>query len=306
VFRPAIDGAQLRARELSESGNDKVSIEVVGAETGDPEMQATLLTEAVAEGGVSGVAISCNAFGNESLTAALAAVQEKGIPVFAWDSDCGSRDGFYSLDNLAAGKLAAQLLAKEIGDKGNVAVLSGSPTDDNIVKRTAGFKDEMAANHPNITVVETINCDPPGQDHLCPPKIDQVMMDHEVDGWFFAAVWMRIMARGDTREGLPEKIPPATLWQEAAKAGTVKTVALDSFTEALPFVEDGRIQVLIGQKYWGWGYDTIGILYEHVDKGEKLPDFIDSGTDIICEANVDQYSAAWASNDFSLELPACM
>jgi ribose transport system substrate-binding protein len=305
VFRPAIDGATLRGRELADLGNDRVTVEVVAPEKTDADTQGTMLAEALAKGGVSGIAIACSTTTSETLNAALTDAKEAGIPIVAWDSDCAVRDAYYSFDNAGAGRLAAQLLSKELNGKGNVAVLTGAVDEANLIARLAGFTEELEQNHPDVKLVSTVSCHPLSEDHLCPPKIDAAMQENEVDGWFFAAVWMRIMARGDTRADLPEKIPAAELWQAAAKSGDVKTVALDSMKEALPFVDDGRIQVLIGQKYWGWGYDTIGLLYDTLMKEKSLSGFVDSGTDLICEANVGEYEAAWASNDFSVELPSC-
>ncbi len=305
VFRPAIDGAALRATELTAMGSDTVTVEVVAPEETDADKQGTLLAEALAKGGVSGIAIACSTTTSDTLNTALTNAKDAGIPIIAWDSDCAVRDAYYSLDNKAAGVLAAKTLSAELGGQGNVAVLTGALDEKNLMDRVAGFTEELAANHPNVKLVSTVSCHPVSEDHLCPPKLDAAMTDEQIDGWFFAAVWMRIMARGDTRADLPEKIPAAELWQAAAKDGTCKTVALDSLTEALPFVEDGRIQALIGQKYWGWGYDTIGLLYDAMANEKALSGFVDSGADLICEANVEEYDAAWTSNDFSVDLPSC-
>ena len=49
----------------------------------------------------------------------------------------------------------------------------------------------------------------------------------------------------------------------------------------LPLLENGTVQGLIGQKYFGWGYDGIGIMYDHVVHGIALPPFIDSGFDLL-------------------------
>jgi hypothetical protein len=60
---------------------------------------------------------------------------------------------------------------------------------------------------------------------------------------------------------------------------------------------------LVGQKYCGWGYDIIDILYRRVVKGEKFPDWIDSGMDIITKKNVDAMIRAWLLKDFKTPLP---
>lgn len=304
VFGPAIDGARVRARELTEAGPHRVEILIAAPEAQDAMMQSDIITAGAAAGEFDALAISCTSAADQ--IAAVDAVAAT-VPVIAWDSDCtgSARDAFYSLDNTAAGRLAARLLARQIGDSGQVAILVDNQTG-NLGARVAGFQAELAASHPGITVARIVECGAPAQDHLCPTLLEAAMTDFpDLRGWFFASTWMRILARGSTRPDLPEPIPPATQWQAESMAGTIHTVAIDSLPEALPFVRDGRIDALIGQRYWGWGYDTVDLLYEMLIDGTAPPAFIDSGTDVVCANNVEQYASSWTSNDFSLALPDC-
>ena len=58
-----------------------------------------------------------------------------------------------------------------------------------------------------------------------------------------------------------------TQFLAATAAGTLKCVAWDTLSMQLPLLENGTVQGLIGQKYFGWGYDGIGIMYDHVVHG---------------------------------------
>ncbi len=53
------------------------------------------------------------------------------------------------------------------------------------------------------------------------------------------------------------------------------------------------MQVLLGQKYFGWGSESVRLLADI--KAGKMPanPIIDSGVDIVTSANVDQYVTSW-------------
>ncbi|RWQ62055.1 MAG: sugar ABC transporter substrate-binding protein, partial [Mesorhizobium sp.] len=62
---------------------------------------------------------------------------------------------YIASDNILGGEIAARALAKAIGDKGKVYVSNVKPGISTTDQREEGFKKEMAANHPGITVLET-------------------------------------------------------------------------------------------------------------------------------------------------------
>jgi hypothetical protein len=54
------------------------------------------------------------------------------------------------------------------------------------------------------------------------------------------------------------------------------------------------VQVLIGQKYFGWGAEPVKLLRDFI-KNKKTPAnaIIDSGVDVVTAKNVDEYMAMW-------------
>ena len=93
------------------------------------------------------------------------------------------------------------------------------------------------------------------------------------------------------------------LWEEAALNNDLVTVAFDTLPVELELVQDGYLAGLVGQKYWGWGYDTVTMLYEHILLDREFESFTNSGMDIVTPLNVDAMAAAWESNDFTQPLP---
>src|SRR3990172_13218479 len=82
-------------------------------------------------------------------------------------------------------------------------------------------------------------------------------------------------------------------------AGTLKAVSWDTLWMQLPLLENGTVQGLIGQKYFGWGYDGAGILYDHVVNGIALPPFIDSGYDLLTTPEeAAEFATKWETQNF--------
>ena len=99
---------------------------------------------------------------------------------------------------------------------------------------------------------------------------DQLTPMPDLGGIFFIGGWPLF---GDVN-AMPQFLA-------ATAAGTLKAVSWDTLSMQLPLLENGTVQGLIGQKYFGWGYDGIGIMYDHVVNGIALPPFIDSGFDLL-------------------------
>ena len=93
------------------------------------------------------------------------------------------------------------------------------------------------------------------------------------------------------------------LWEAAAKAGTIKTVAFDTLPMELDYVKDGRIVGLVGQKYWGWGYDTVQMIYDKIVNGKTYESFTNSGMDLVDKCNADVMAEMWEKQDFTITLP---
>jgi ribose transport system substrate-binding protein len=86
-----------------------------------------------------------------------------------------------------------------------------------------------------------------------------------------------------------------------AAKGKTKVVTWDTLEAECQDLVDGVLQGLIGQKYFGWGYDGVGIMYDIIKHGKKFPDFIDSGYDLVTTATQAQdFLARWKSQDFKM------
>ncbi|MEL7673860.1 MAG: substrate-binding domain-containing protein, partial [Chloroflexota bacterium] len=121
---------------------------------------------------------------------------------------------------------------------------------------------------------------------------ETMLANPDLNGWFFVGLWPVFAGQG----AMP-------LFEEAVRNNNMKAVAFDTLPVELEWVQDGLLHGLVGQKYWGWGYDTVFMALNHATNLYPYPDWTDSGMDIVTINNVDAMAEAWATSDFTQPLP---
>ena len=288
VFELGRDGCFAAAAELTEQGPYEVECLYLGSVASDMAEQARVIADAVAQG-VDAIGVSCNS--DVGCVDPINAAVEAGIPVMTWDSDSpdSMRFTYLGVSNYLGGRAAADLLVREMGTEGQVALLTGVPGAPNLEERIRGFEDFLA-DYPGIEIVTTVACN--DDINLGVQVVEETMQTYpDLDGWFFVGLWPLFAGQG----AMP-------LWEQAAQEGLV-TIAFDTLPVELEFMQQGYLQGLVGQKYWGWGYDTVYMIYDHIVNGVEFDDWTDSGMDIVTANNVEAMAQAWENSDFTQPLP---
>jgi ribose transport system substrate-binding protein len=115
-------------------------------------------------------------------------------------------------------------------------------------------------------------------------KMEAVMQAHpDLKGWIMVGSW--------------PIFTPAPGPFAAKKPGDLTVIAFDALPEELEYVRQGYVQVLIGQKLWGWGYESVRLL-KAIKEGKKPETIIDSGVDIVTKENVEEYAQKWKTGKF--------
>jgi ABC-type sugar transport system substrate-binding protein len=146
-------------------------------------------------------------------------------------------------DNTQGGKLAADELAKQIGGKGVVAVITvkaGTSTTD---ARVAGFVAEMKAKYPNITLLPTHYDDTDSTTVATQDIGGDISAHHNLSGVFAANV---ITAEG-----------AATAVKSAGMSGKVKVATFDADPTQMTMLSNGTIQLAIAQAPALEGQDAV-------------------------------------------------
>ncbi|MDX2077586.1 MAG: substrate-binding domain-containing protein [bacterium] len=290
VFELGRVGTETRATELSATSPCRVEIFVAAPLHADATEQVELVYELIDLKTIDAIGISC--VDAVACIAPINAAIAAGIPTMTWDSDSPDSDRitYLGVDNYEGGQIASELLVRFMGERGKVAVLSGVMGSFNLDARVNGFVDAIAL-YPNIEVVEVVYSN--DSTITAVTLVEEVMRQHpDLTGWFFAGLWAFLPGQG----AMP-------LWENATLNGDVVNVGFDTLPLQLSLMSDGYLQGLVGQKYWGWGYDTVQMLYEHVFDGVVFDEFTNSGMDIITMNNVGAMITAWENNNFSEALP---
>jgi ribose transport system substrate-binding protein len=273
VFAVAQVGAERRAEELTEQGPCEVLVNTVAPLRTTAEDQAQLIRDVIEQGETDAIGVSCiDPVGCiEPINEAI----EAGIPVITWDAASPDSDRltYLALDNYEGGLAAAELLVNAMGEEGRVAVLSGVPGSANLEARIQGFLDGIE-DYPDIEVVTTVYSDDLATKGV--EEVERVMEESpDLDAWFFAGLWPFLAGQG----AMP-------LWEQATLENGMVSVSFDNLPVLLDLVEDGYLAGLVGQKYWGHGYDTVQALYEYLLYDREFESFTNIGMYLITPLNV--------------------
>ena len=307
VFAMGNEGAQVAARYLTASSGSKVTVDYIASVELDSELEQANIRKAISDG-ADGILVSCL---DDTVGEPIDEAVSAGIPVITFDSDCPNSDrlGFYSMQNEETGSRGADLLAAAIGTgPKTVAILNGRAGADNLDKREKGFRDRMAAEYPDVEIVMTANCAETADS--CGAAIeDDILATHpDLDGLFIVGLWGVLNACTCDVSGMNCSCDDTQLlpnWKAAAK-GKLKTVSFDTLPFEIELVKQGYMSALIGQKYFGWGYDTTTMMFDHLKSDRDIEGFIDSGFDVVCPNNVEDMESKWQAKDFRRPLaPDC-
>ena len=267
VFNYADQGAKRVASELGD-------VEVIyrGPDRADELAQKQIL-ESFIEQKVDGIAISV--LNADFLTSTINRAVDAGIPVVTWDSDApaSKRFAFYGVDDfnsgLAMGKAAGELL----GGKGTIALLTSLGAN-NLQRRLDGVKEALKA-YPGISIVETYDVK---EDSVrCAELIASGSNRYpDLGAWVSVGGWPVFTQNALT------PVPPTT-----------KVISFDTNPPAPDLIKAGKAQVLIGQKYFGWGGESVRLLRDFIAGKKPATAIIDSGVDVVNASNVDAYIANW-------------
>ena len=268
VFNYAKIGAERQAKEY---GN--VDILWNGPSSADQLKQKEILESAITQK-VDGIAIS--ALNGDFLTETINKAMDAGIPVITWDSDApkSKRIAFYGVDDYAGGRILGEQAVQLLGGKGKVAIITSMGAT-NLQRRLDGMK-EALAKAPGIQIVEVYDLK---EDTVRCAELIATGTNRYPD----LAAWL-------STGGWPVFTRNASAAIDPAKT---KLISFDTIQPALDLLREGKVAVLLGQKYFGWGSESVKLLYD-IKQGKMPPSpIIDSGVDLVTKENLDDYIAKW-------------
>ena len=275
------DAFYITMRKGAQAAADALGVELVfqGAPDFNPVTQVPVLDAVIAR---APSAILIAPTDTTQLVEPLRKAHDAGIPVITVDTfigtgqyQTGAGDADFPLsyiasDNILGGQIAARALAKAIGEKGKVYVSNVKPGISTTDQREQGFKEEMAANHKDITVLETQYND--NDANKAASQLQAVFArNSDLVGVFGANLFSALGAANGV--------------QQAGQTGTVKVVAFDAPTSIIDNINTGLVDLAIAQHPAEIGYYGVVSAYAHLT-GQSIPTLIGTGFTVIDKSNV--------------------
>ncbi|MGD9689430.1 MAG: substrate-binding domain-containing protein [Phycisphaerales bacterium] len=274
VFIAAKTGADDAAKALGQKLGVKITVEWRTPTNEDAQKQAENITALVASG-ADGIAVSAS--DAKLLQSAIDAAVAKGVPVVTFDSDVpgSKRFAYYGTDDYACGQQLAGELAKAMGNKGVVAILAGNQNAPNLQSRVRGVRDAIG-KIPGMSIIDTYYHPETPQDAVA--KVESMQAANpQITGWAMVGGWPLF-----TEKAL-DKV-----------AGKAKVVAVDALEEQLAYVKSGQVEVLLGQKVYEWGYESVTLLIDKLVNNKTPKDPIIKAELVpVTASNAEEYGKNW-------------
>jgi ribose transport system substrate-binding protein len=271
-FDVARDGCEKRATQL---GN--VECIYKGPVEHEPATQAQIIQDFITQK-VDGLAISVADVA--SMTKSIDAATAAGIAVITFDADApgSKRIAYIGTNNKDFGTALGKQLLQLRPDGGKYAVVSGGPGAKNLAERVDGVREALKGSKwVEVAGSPTFCNDDPALAvqqmtdlRTATPDLGAIV---PIGGWpMFAPEGYKAFVNRNKKD---------------IDAGKFTLVVADTLKMQLELLRDGYSNALTGQRPFEMGEKVIDTLLA-IKKGEKVPDVIYTGLDLVTKDNVAQ------------------
>lgn len=180
---------------------------------------------------------------------------------------------FVGSEEVVAGRLQAEEIAKKIGGKGNIAIMLGELSSDGTHGRTKGVK-EVLAKYPDITVVEEQTAEWQRSE-----AIDLM------NNWIVSGTKIDAVAANNDEMALGALL---AMKQAGISADEIAVAGVDATPDALASMKAGELFVTVFQDAEGQGAGAVQAA-EKLIKGEKVDQFVWVPFKLVTQENLDQF-----------------
>lgn len=252
------NGVKIAAKELT----DTAEIEWIGPTDATASAQIEMLSSIIATQ-PDVICVACD--DTEALVPTFQQATAAGIKVVTWDSDSASgRDLFVDLvDYETFGNALIDSMAKQIGGKGEIAIITTSFTATNQVNWIRVVEDKIASTYPDITILTK---EAVGEDTQAAYEKATALMNSNPELVGFIAL------------GCPNVPGVAQAVEEAGKTGTVAVVGNGLPNSIESYIKSG---VMADSMIWNatyHGYLTVYAALQLCNGGIAVGDKVSAGS----------------------------
>ena len=217
--------------------------------------------------------------------------EDNGIPVLAMDS-YNVNDGIRTListNNYEAGRTTAYKMATEIGEEGDILVITDSSESGSAIDRYSGIMDTIQSEHEGVNVVDVISLDkidelreyvesvlPIGSNIVVNDMTDEDVIAYYIDN--------NVDIKGIIATGFGSTQMTIKAVQKG-KNPDIKVMGFDGGKEQISALESGAVKGLIIQNPFGIGYASV-VAAARTVAGEDIPESIDTGYIWVTQENM--------------------
>ncbi|RCW46492.1 sugar-binding protein [Paenibacillus prosopidis] len=245
-WRSIEQGAREASREYG------MQLEYVGPFRINPNEQIKLLEKAIA---AKADAVLLQGINDPRYRALIDKAVGIGIPVITVDTDEPDtrRLTYVGTDNLEAGKLMGELVAKAAGNGGSIAVLLGNELAPNQQLRLSGFR-SVIQRHPNLSIVDVRSS-----------NISRLQAAGVAEDILINSPKVRFMVGFSALDGIG-----ALEASERVRPQELNIFAFDDLDETIEGIREGKIESTIIQQPYEIGFDAVSQLNDYLN-GKTLP-----------------------------------
>lgn len=214
-----------------------------------------------------------------ALVPAVKQAYDSGIPVVIIDSElskaaAGDYQSFFSTDNCAAGKMAAQEMISLAGKQGKIAVMSYVPGVGSEIGRVGCFEKYIKANS-SLSIVG--------------PYYSQSQMATALNQT------TDVLAANPDLKGIfganePTVVGMARAIKQSGKSGQIVAIGFDGNEDEQNFIKDGTLDAIFVQGSYQMGEKGMKAIMDLL-AGKKVPSYVDTGVVKVTKANIDSPEA---------------
>lgn len=263
-------------------------VEYTGTIGADVAEQVTLIEQIITKQ-PAGIAIA--AANAEGIVPVIEKATEAGISVVNFDAGSAPANGLYSFigtGNYNAGVVAAHEMAKLLGEKGKLGVVTVIDTD-STRNRGQGFIDTITNEYPNMEIVQTIDG---AFDQGITAEGTSAMLQNNSD---IVGIFTSFAAGG---------VGVATAIEENGMEGKIQVISFDTDPGLLDLIKDGKVAGTMAQGTWimGWtaGHQAYWLHHDMLSPKPNwkengiapLPVNVDTGISFVTAETADLYYPA--------------